>query len=128
MSKFYPNCKLSNLHLVYCTISITSAWGATCDQSDELLTSADWAVTWNALEIFGSVVLSEKNFKLKGVLASQILVFAEILAKDFAWQKSLSQKMTCPERISAVAFVHYLGATKRLQANCRLQPELNIIF
>ena len=32
---------------VYCTISIDSAWGVTCDQVDEILTLSNVGVTWD---------------------------------------------------------------------------------
>ena len=31
----------------YCTISIDSAWGVTCDQMDEILTTSNVGVTWD---------------------------------------------------------------------------------
>ena len=31
----------------YCTISIDSAWGVTCDQMDEILTTSNLGVTWD---------------------------------------------------------------------------------
>ena len=31
----------------YCTISIDLAWGETCDQMDEILTTSNVGVTWD---------------------------------------------------------------------------------
>ena len=33
--------------LLYCTISIDSAWGVTCDQMDDILTTSNVGVTWD---------------------------------------------------------------------------------
>ena len=35
---------------IYCTISIDSAWGVTCDQMDEISTTSNAGVTWDTVE------------------------------------------------------------------------------
>ena len=45
-----PACYNAILDLVpYCTISIDSAWGVTCDQMDEIPTTSNVGVTWDTV-------------------------------------------------------------------------------
>ena len=48
-------CSLATIYNVlkfyrdYCTILIDSAWGVTCDQMDEILTTSNAGVTWDTV-------------------------------------------------------------------------------